>query len=76
MSNIGYIRTAPGRGPATVVETGRRSRLDSPARAKLRGALREAAAAATLIVVCTAIMAGLTAVRLWFLMPATFHFSG
>jgi hypothetical protein len=76
MSNIGYIRTAPGHGPATVVETGRRPRVDSPVRAKLRAVSREIALAAAVIVVGTAIMAGLTAFRLWFLMPASFHFSG
>jgi hypothetical protein len=76
MSNIGYIRTAPGHGPATFVETGRMPRVDSAARAKLRTIFREIVAAAAVIVVGTAIMAGLTALRLWFLMPATFHFSG
>lgn len=76
MSNIGYIRAAPDQGLATVAETSGRPRLDSPDRAKLRAVLREIAAAATLIVVCAAIMAGLTAIRLWFLMPASFHLPG
>jgi len=76
MSNIGYIRTAPTQRLVTVGDSSNLPRLDDPARAKLRAALREIAGATALLVGAMAVMAGFMAFRLWFLMPATLHFSG
>ena len=50
MSSIGYIRTASSHGPATFVEIGRRPRVDSAVRSKLRTVCREIVAAAAVIV--------------------------
>lgn len=76
MSSIAYIRTASNQRFATISETGSRPRLDSSVRARLRVVLREIAAAVAVIAVGTSIMAGLVALRLWFLMPTSFHLAG
>jgi len=69
MSNMTYIRTASRDELSTKVESSWRDGIAHRVRSEIGPSI-------SAIVASVVIMAGLTAFRLWFLMPASFHFHG
>jgi hypothetical protein len=72
MSTITYIRATSDGELATLVQDEKRSKRGSAS----RWVRLEIARAVIAIAAGFVAMAGLLALRLWFLMPASFHFSG
>ena len=72
MSTMTYIRATSHGELATVVQDEKRSKRESAT----HGSRLEIGRAIITITASVVVMAGLMAFRLWFLMPASFHFPG
>lgn len=71
MSTMTYIRATSHDELATVVQDETRSKRSQA----IRSTVLEIGRALVVIAVGVVIMAGLAALRLWFLMPGAFHFA-
>ena len=71
MSTMTHIRPAPRYELASIIQDETRSRCDSAA----RSTRSEIGPSLLAIAAGVLVMAGLVALRLWFLMPGAFHFA-